>query len=59
MKLVGSGGINEKLRGYLKRVKLKFQKLKGQKGKLAKPGSVNTAMAASHLPSPISAVGGC
>ena len=59
MKLVGSGGINKKLRGHLKRAKLKFQKLEGQKGKFTKPGSENTAMAASHLSSPISAVGGC
>ena len=55
---MGSGGINEKLRGHLKRAKLEFQKLEGQKGKLAKPGSVNTAMVANHLPSPILAVGG-
>ena len=38
LKLVGSEGINEKIRGYLKRAKLEFQMLEGQKGKLVKPG---------------------
>lgn len=56
LELLGLNGIIGKQKGYLEKAKMKFQKLKGQKCDLSKPGSVNTTMAASHLPSPILAM---